>query len=72
MAILITFEVGADDTWLRSLIRADGKHPAMAKRQQLVCEDREQDYYVSRLATLKHQRGKVYGGSLRQRWTHGD
>lgn len=66
MSILITFEVGTSDEWLRAMIRGDATVPPV-RRQRVIVEDTEADRICAAMANLKHARKKVYGGSIRQR-----
>lgn len=67
MPILITFNVGGDDQWLRQGIHGEASSPERVQRVIVENSD-EMLRVVARMANLKVQRGKPYGGALAKAW----
>lgn len=70
MALIITFNLSGDDTWLRERILGVDA-PLPTGLQRVIVEDWwEADRLQAKMANLCHDRRLPYGGSIREVW-HG-
>ena len=67
MPVIVTFNVGGDDSWIRGEIRGEAHPPERIQRVVIQGTD-EADRVVARMANLKVKRGKPFGGAMSELW----